>query len=202
MVTMSTPGHVNRTRDGRGRFRRDVAHAERDGRAARLAAQGWTYEAIAAECGFNDKGAAWRAVQNVLVETARAQGTEELRVQQLAELAELRRIMWRTVESPPPLVDRLGRIVTDGDGRQVPDEQARAAAAAVVIRASERAARLRGLDAARKSVTASFSLADLESHAAALRAELGWPADGSGDPEPAQIRRMLTGSVVESGDSA
>ena len=48
--------------------------------------------------GYSDKGAAWRAVQNVLVETARAQRTEELRVQQLAELAELRRVMWRTVE--------------------------------------------------------------------------------------------------------
>ncbi len=192
---MSTTGHANRTRDGKGRFRRGLANAERDGRAARLASQGWTYEAIAGELGYSDKGAAWRAVQNVLVETARAQGTEELRVQQLAELAELRRVMWRTVEDPPPLVDRMGRIVVDDDGVQVPDEQARAAAAMVVIRAGERAARLRGLDAPRRSVTANLSLADLEAHLRVLRAELGWPVDGSGDPEPAQARRMLTGTA-------
>ena len=56
----------------------------------------------------------------------------------------------------------MGRIVVDDDGNQVLDEQARVAAGMVIIRAGERAARLPGLDAPWRSVSASFSLADLQ----------------------------------------
>jgi hypothetical protein len=191
MDAVNTPDRIN-TRDGHGRFRRQPANVERDARAARLAAQGWTYEAIATELDYTDRGAAWKAVQRVLIETARAQGTEELRVQQLAELAELRRTMWRTVDMPPPLVDKVGRIVRDDDGAVVPDEQARASAAMVIIRAGERAARLRGLDAPRRSVTASFSLADIQAQTEILRQELGLAANG----EPPRVVLPGTAEAV------
>jgi hypothetical protein len=79
----------------------------------------------------------------VLAETARETGTELLREQQLAEMNELRRVMWDRVNHPPPAVDRLGRIVVDAEGNEVPDVQAQAAAAATIIRAAERISRLR-----------------------------------------------------------
>lgn len=71
-------------------------------------------------------------------------GTEELRQNQLAELAELRPAMWERVNQRPPAADRLGRIVKGEDGEALPDMQAQVAAAAVVLRVSEREAGLRG----------------------------------------------------------
>ena len=170
---MTTSGRANAPRDGKGRFRRDLEHVQRDARAAELISDGWTYDAVAAELGYTDRGSCWRAVQTVLIETARGTRTEELRLQQLAELDALKGTMWATVLSPPPLADHTGRIVKDDDGREVPDEQARTAAAQVIIRAGERIARLRGLDAPRKSLTATVDIpaADLAAHVAEMRAE-------------------------------
>ena len=161
MTEPSTHSRVNPTRNGNGSYRRDLEHVERDAEACRLASMGWSYSKIAAELGYADKGAAYRGVQKVLVETARTQGTETLRQQQLAEMTELRRRMWEAVDSPPPAVDRLGRIVKDDDGNPVPDIQAQAAAAAVILRAAERISRLRGLDAARKTAALNMNVADV-----------------------------------------
>lgn len=187
---MPTPDPANaRTRDGHGRFRREVASVERDARACKLISQGWTYEAVAVECGYSDRGTAYRAVQWVLVETARAHGTEDLREMQINELSELRRVMWGVVNDPPPLTDRLGRIVRDGDGEDavtVPDVQAQAAAAQVILRCAERLARLKGMDAPRRSITFT---ADMDAaRGAELRAQLGIPAD----VDEAELFRLLS----------
>lgn len=171
---MTTPSRANATRDGKGRFRRDLDHVQRDARAAELVlSEGWTYDAAAAELGYADRGACWKAVQTILIETARGTRTEELRLRQLAELEALKQAMWQTVLAPPPLPDRVGRIIHDDDGDVVRDEQARAAAAQVIIRAGERIARLRGLDAPRKSVTATLDipLADLQATTQQMREE-------------------------------
>lgn len=64
---------------------------------------------------------------------------------------ELRRVMWDRVNNPPPAVNRFRRIVVGSDGEPVPDVQAQAAA--TIIRAAERIARLRGLNAPRQSVS-------------------------------------------------
>jgi hypothetical protein len=170
---MTTSGRANAPRDGKGRFRRDLEHVQRDAQAAALISQGWTYDAVATELGYTDRGSCWRAVQTVLIETARGTRTEDLRLQQLAELDALKQAMWQTVLSPPPLADRIGHIVRDDDGREVPDEQARTAAAQVIIRAGERISRLRGLDAPRKSVTAMLDipLADLQATTQQMREE-------------------------------
>ena len=162
-VEPPTHARTNPTRNGDGSFRRDLEHVERDADACRLASQGLSYAQIAARLGYSTKGDAYKAVQRVLWETARQHGTEELRQKQLAELNELRQKMWQRVNEPPPAVDRLGRIVTDRDGEVVPDVQAQVAAAAVVLRVSEREARLRGLDAPRRSVhmTGSAGVAEI-----------------------------------------
>lgn len=83
MSQPSTHCRVNPTRNGNGSYRRDLEHVERDAEACRLASMGWPYFKIAVTLGYADKGAAWRGVQKVLVETARSHGTETLRQQQL-----------------------------------------------------------------------------------------------------------------------
>lgn len=151
--TTQTDGRLPVSRNGQGRFTRDLAHVERDARACLLSSQGWSQSAIAAELGYANRGEVSKAIKRVLAETARETGTELLREQQLAEMNELRRVMWDRVNNPPPAVDRLGRIVVDDNGEPVPDVQAQAAAAATIIRAAERIARLRGLDAPKRSVS-------------------------------------------------
>jgi hypothetical protein len=145
------------SRNSRGKFTRDLDHAERDGRACLLVSQGWTYDAVARELGYNDRGHVWRAVQAALVETASASGAAVLREQQLVEMAELKRRMWEIVNDPPAVVDRLGRPVKDEDGVLVRDAHAQVEAAAAIIRANDRISRLRGLDAPKRSVSASVN---------------------------------------------
>jgi hypothetical protein len=148
---------LERSRGSEGKFVRDLEHAERDGKACLMVAQGYTYAEVARALGFADKGAAWRAVQGALMETASASGAAVLREQQLVGLAELKKKMWAIVNAPLGMVDRLGRPVTDPDGEPVPDPHAQVEAASVIIRAEDRISKLRGLDAAKKSVSASVS---------------------------------------------
>ena len=145
-------------------------HVERDARACLLSAQGWSQSQIAAELGYVNRGEVSKAIKKVLAETARENGVEVLREQQLAEMTELRRKMWERVNDPPPAVDRLGRIVIGDDGAPVPDIQAQAAAAAVIIRAAERVARLRGLDAPRRAV--NINMGDIDAVLTMAREEV------------------------------
>ena len=209
MTEGPTADRANRTRGGDGKYRRDLEHVERDAQACRLASQGLSYREIAARLGYSTGGDAHRAVQKVLWETARQHGTEELRQRQLAELAELRQAMWSLVSSPPPLIDRLGRVVrTDGeDGQPVPDAQAQVAAAAVLLRTSEREGRLRGLDAPRRSVSvtghagpaeiraafASWNPADIDAALAEVRTEIARAEAEAGTPDGE--RRAIPGTV-------
>ena len=152
---------ARRPRNSKGHFARTPETAERDGRACLLIAQGHTYATVAAELGYGDKASCWRAVQAVLVETARSSGTEALRTQQLVEIAELKRRMWAIIDDPGPLVDRLGRPVHDENGEAVPDAQAQTAAAAVILRCAERTSKLRGLDSPKRTIT--MDRGDIES---------------------------------------
>jgi hypothetical protein len=176
MTTSATSGQANRARAGNGRFRRDLAHVERDAEACRLASRGLSYAEIAQTLGYTDKGSAYRAVQKVLRETAIQHGTEELRQKQLAEIAEIRQRMWRILDDPPPAVDRLGRPVRDAAGEPVVDAHAQVEAAAVLLRALERQARLTGTDAPKRSVSwqavvEAVPAADLRELAARVRSE-------------------------------
>ena len=92
---------------------------------------------MAAELGYDSRQSVHRAVRSILAETARANGTEVLRAQQLVELAELRRRMWLILQNPPPAVDRLGRVLHDENGQVIPDAHAAAEAASVILRAAE-----------------------------------------------------------------
>ena len=195
-------------RGGDGRYRRDLAHVERDAEACRLASQGLPYSEIAARLGYNNRGDAYKAVTRVLRETARAHGTEELRQRQLTELETLRAAMWEDVRNPPPLVDRLGRIVHDADGQPIPDIAAKAAAGAVIIRAGDREARLRGLDMPKRSVSLtghapvaeiraaleSWNPADLHEAIEEAKAEIARLAAQNSDGTPV---KMIPGTAEE-----
>ena len=180
-------------RDGRGGFVRRLESAERDGEACRLHAQGWTIREISDHLGYGSPGNAHRGIQRALAEAASLHGARELREVQIAELSELRRRMWALVESPPPLVDKLGRVVKGDDGHEVPDAAAVVNAASVIIRAADRLARLTGIDAPRRSVTTvlDIPLADLAAAAETLRQQLGLPAGDGAEASP----KMLSGSA-------
>jgi DNA-binding NarL/FixJ family response regulator len=87
LETASDRSH--RARNGRGEFRRDVAKVERDAEACRLYSQGWTLTQIADHLGYSHRSNVKVAIDNLLLEIARTGGAEELRVKQLAEMAEL-----------------------------------------------------------------------------------------------------------------
>jgi len=94
-MTEETPARRYPTRGGRGRWRRSLETVESDRRCAELAAQGWTYDAIAAEVGYANRSVAYRAAQRCMYETAVEDGgTEELRRQQVEELRLVRQRMW------------------------------------------------------------------------------------------------------------
>ena len=170
--TVPTRGGSSVSRHGNGRFSRDLEHVTRDARACLLSSQGWSHSQIQQELGYASRGDVSKAIKKVLTETARENGTEALRQQQLTEMTELRRVLWERVNDPPPVVSRTGKIVTDEAGNPVPDVQAQAAAAAQVIRVAERISRLRGLDAPRRTVNANMNLADIEGVVAMANAEL------------------------------
>ena len=170
--TAPTQGGSSVSRHGNGRYARDLEHVERDARACLLSSQGWTHSQIARELGYSSRGDVSNAIRKVLAETAREKGTEALREQQLTAMTELSRVMWDRVNNPPPLVDRVGRIVRDGAGDVVPDVQAQAAAVAQLVKIAERVSRLRGLDSPRRSVNANMNLADIEGVLAMANAEL------------------------------
>jgi hypothetical protein len=149
-------------RNGSGRFVRTAEDARKQERAYLLSAQGWSLRQIAEEVGYASRGAASTAIKQHLVQVSRENGTEARREQQLAEMDELRRLLWEDFKNPPPLVSRTGRIVVDDNGDPVPDVAARNGSAREIIHAAERVARLRGLDSPRKSVNATMNWADVE----------------------------------------
>lgn len=118
----------------------------------------------------------------MLAERIQAEGLRLARERRLLELDEIRAALWPVILNPPPLVSRTGKVVHDDDGQVVPDVQAQAAAASAVIRASERTARLQGLDAPRQvhasvaTLIASIAPADLAAYISQRKAELGLDA--------------------------
>ena len=170
--TVPTRGGSSVSRHGNGRFSRDLEHVTRDARACLLSSQGWSHSQIQQELGYASRGDVSKAIKKVLAETAREHGTEALREQQLTAMSAASKAMWERIENPPPLVDRVGRIVRDDDGNPVPDVQAQAAAVAQVVKIAERVSRLRGLDAPRRAVVANMNLTDIEGTIELAKAEL------------------------------
>lgn len=198
---MSTEG-----RGANGQFRRIAPTAEIEAKALRLHAQGHSYDAIAAQCGYASRSGAYQAVQRLLLQLAAEQGgAREARNALLSELDALKAQFWQVIEDPPQLTDRLGRPVVSSNGEPVPDVAAMAAAGALVLKAGERQAKLRGLDAPRVSVLASLpTMTAAQIRAVADKERQAPGATGlTGADVHAETQRVLAeAAALEAGNTA
>jgi hypothetical protein len=165
---MTTTDPNNRTRNGKGRFARNVDTAERDGQAARLRCEGHSYDTIAARLGYCDKAAAYRGVERAILATV-AEPAAELRTLELARLDDLWQQAWAVMTRTHITVSN-GRVV-ELHGQPIPDSGPTLQAIGRLLRIQERRARLLGLDAPTKVET--FSMGAIEAEIARLSAELG-----------------------------
>lgn len=158
---MATPGNT-RPHDRTGRFIRSIDTVERDAEACRLRANGHTYQHIAEQLGYSNKGDAHHAVQRALKATV-AEPAEDVRRMELARLdAELERLnaleqAARTVLERDHITVSHGRIIKDDTGTPIPDTAPILAAIDRLVRIEdarrrngERRAKLLGLDAPTK----------------------------------------------------
>lgn len=164
-------------RDGNGRYARTLNTAQRDAQAARLAAQGLTYQQIADEIGISNKGDAWRAVQRARQAAIQPAG-EELIATEAAELDTLYAEVMEILARDHVMVSH-GRIVCGDDGEPILDDGPKLAAIDRAVKIRESYRKLRGVDApSRVSVDAER----LGTEIAELLSSLGGSSDdGTGD---------------------
>lgn len=159
---------TTRTRDGKGRFDRDLATAQQDAEAARLRARSMSYAQIAEQLGIS-KTSAYEGVQRVLAETIQ-EAAAEVRQFELEKLDAAERIALEVMEKEHLTVsngriiqkrvdwerDEAGEIVFGGDGKpvgvyeDVMDDAPKLAAIRTYLSIQERRAKLLGLDAEKK----------------------------------------------------
>lgn len=168
MVT-SDQGHSGKPRGGRGRFIKSPSTAKRDAEAARLRAEGKTYDEIAEALKFSDRSLARRAVERALAVAVR-EPADELRHLELIRLDAL----WMQaakVMTTEHLTVNQGRVIEGPDGLPLKDDAPVLSAIDRLLKIMERRAKLVGLDAASKVEVMSVEAIDRE--IADLTAELG-----------------------------
>ncbi|MDX2697241.1 hypothetical protein [Streptomyces ipomoeae] len=150
-------------RNGKGKYIRTPKTAERDARAARLRAQGFTYQQIADELGYGDRSTARDAVYRSLDGITREPGEELLKVElerldnQLVRLNELEAAAQKVLAARHITVNN-GHVITHPDtGEPMEDDGPVLHAIDRLVkiedarnRNAERRAKLTGLDAAVK----------------------------------------------------
>lgn len=134
-----------RPHDGKGRFTRTLSTAEREAEAARLRSLGWTYQRIADELGWSNKGDAHHAVSKVLRETVQEAG-DDLRALELTRLDALY-VAANEVLAREHVTVSNGRIVSGTNGAPILDDAPVLQAIDRLLKIQERRSRLLGLDA-------------------------------------------------------
>jgi hypothetical protein len=144
-ATGNPPGNPQQDkRDGRGRYHRTLATAERDRQAAELFDQGWTYQAIADELGWDHKSSAIRAVRRAVREVVQEAGEAVLRTH-INRLEYLYNAAVEILEGEHVVVSH-GRIVYDEDGQPLHDSGPKLAAIREARASLESFRKLTGLD--------------------------------------------------------
>ncbi|MEV8402593.1 hypothetical protein [Streptomyces niveus] len=138
---MATDGQP---RDGHNRFTRTLEGAQKDARAAELRGKGWTYQRIADELGWANKGDAHHAVKRVLDATLREAG-DSLRELERARLDRLSAAAWEVLDRQHVTVNN-GQIIRLG-GEPLLDDAPALQAIDRLLRISESRRKLDGLDA-------------------------------------------------------
>jgi hypothetical protein len=166
---------------------RRVGIAERRAKAARLRAQGLTYEQIARQCGHRSASNAVQDVQRYLVDTAR-EATDEVRAIEVARLDQILYELAQTQIEVMKILQRRhvvvsnGRVVSDRDGIDLIDDGVSLNAIAQLLaiqdrrlKVQDRRARLLGLDAPTKHEVVTLDAVDAEIQR--LNAEIARTAD-------------------------
>ena len=136
-------------RDGNGNFTYDITGAQRDAEAARLKAAGRTYQQIADELGYSDRGNAWRGVQRA-IKSVLKEPAEELIAVEAGRLDDLYATALEILERDHLMISH-GRIIFDErTGDPVIDDGPRLAALRELRQIRESYRRLHGLDAEKK----------------------------------------------------
>ena len=144
-----------RPRGGRGKWVTSLSTIERDRRAAELAVQGLTLDAIADQLGMADRSVAHKAVKRARLAAAiEDPTTTERRHEQLEELRVVREAAHKLLRNPLPAISRTGKVVINEEtGEPIPDGQIILGALAAITKANERTAKLTGTETARRQVS-------------------------------------------------
>ncbi len=181
-----TTSRGDKPRSGKGKYIRQPATAERDAKAARLRADGHTYQQIADQLGFSHRDLARRSVERALAAVVR-EPAEELRHLELIRLDALW-LQAAQVMTTEHITVSQGRVVEGPDGLPIKDDGPTLSAIDRLLKIMERRAKLVGLDAASKVEV--ISVEDVDREIAKLTAELGGaeaaeaaPVEGAATPE-------------------
>lgn len=156
---MSTRSH----RNGNQQFERTIDHAQRDAEAARLKAQGLTYQQIADQLEYADRSNAHRAVQRALAAVPAA-AVDELRRIETMRLETCIAKAFEVLNTEHPLVSHGRRI----DG--LTDPAPKLAAIREIRQCSESLRKLHGADAPIRHEV--FTLDAIEAEITQLETEL------------------------------
>lgn len=139
-------------RNGNGTFDYDISSVQRDAQAARLKSEGKTYQQIADELGYADRGNAWRGVQRARRAVLR-EPAEELIAVEAARLDELYVQALDILEREHVMVSH-GKIVVDAStGEPLLDDGPRLAALRELRQIRESYRKLHGLNAPQRTET-------------------------------------------------
>jgi len=171
---VTTYDRNNLPRDGKGRIRRTLEGVERDAEACRMYAAGATFQEIADQLGYGDKSNAHRSIQAVLMETIKAPA-EELRAREVLRAEEIYVLAREIALRSHPTVSH-GKVIyvkNEATGKEVPliDDAPKLSAMDRMLKAGERLAKLKGLDAPTKFE--NLTLEAVQAQIAALEAEMG-----------------------------
>lgn len=136
--------HDEQPRDGNGGFLYTDASVQRDADASRLRSEGKTYQQIADELGYSDRGCAWRGVQRARRAILREPAEHLIQVES-ARLDELYVAALDVLERDHPAISN-GRVMYDGHGTALLDDGPKLAALRELRQIRESYRKLHGLD--------------------------------------------------------
>lgn len=132
-----------RPRGGNGKYLRSLDTAQRDADAARMRSRGHTYQEIADQLGFSNKGTAYAAVHRAIAEVV-AEPAADAVAFELERLDQLHQAALKVLESHHVIVNN-GKVI-ELNGRPLPDDGPVLAAIDRLLRISESRRKLLGLD--------------------------------------------------------